>query len=151
MNKSLLIVSCSKKKTETPGLIPAHERYKGVVFGMIRNIKTDNEFPTGDLDILIVSAKLGLLEWDERIENYDQKMDTKQAKILRQGVQDKLNSYLAGKEYNEIFINMGKVYLGTLEGFDWGQYDGKIIKATGSGNGIMNSQMGKWIRGLCNG
>ena len=85
MKKSLLIISCSKSKVKTQGVIPAHERYsKGNAYTSIDVAKRKGYFPTGYLDILIISAKYGLLEWDSKIAYYCQKMVKKRAEELRQ-------------------------------------------------------------------
>ena len=74
MKKSLLIISCSGNKRKTPWAIPAFQRYKRNVYQTIDKAIREGYFPTDYLDILIISAKLGLLNWDDEIENYDQEM-----------------------------------------------------------------------------
>ena len=117
MKKSLLIISCSGRKIETPGLLPASKRYDGQSYRIIRKAIREGCFPA-NLDILIISAKLGLLRWDEKIEDYDQLMSKQQVRKLRPSIQENLESFLDGRDYDKLFINMGATYLETLEGFE---------------------------------
>ena len=75
MNRSLLIISCSSRKINTLGSMPAFERYDGQSYRIICKAIREGCFPT-NLDILIISAKFGLLRWDEEIEDYDQLIRT---------------------------------------------------------------------------
>ena len=118
MKRSLLIISCSDRKIKTLGRIPAFERYDGQSYRIIRKAIREDCFPS-NLDILIISAKLGLLRWDEEIEDYDQLMSKEQVQKLRPSIQENLESFLDGRDYDKLFINMGATYLETLEGFEW--------------------------------
>lgn len=149
MKKSLLIISCAKCKVKTPGVIPAYERYHGSktggVYPMLHKAINDGYLPE-NLDILIISAKYGLLEWDEPIEYYNQKMDDKRISELRSSIQADLESYLSGRDYDQIFINLGEEYRKTLRGFNFDQYIKGVVKLEKcKGNGEMNAKMKDWI------
>ena len=146
MQKYLLIISCSGTKRDTPGRRPAYERYNGRVYQTIHKAIREGYFPVGHLDILIISAKFGLLKWDDEIENYNQEMTTEQADKLRREVQEDLSSYLKDKDYEEVFISMGAKYRLTLEGFDWGQHS-NINFAKGI-IGQQQSQVRAWIKAV---
>lgn len=109
MKKYLLIISCSDKKAKTPGAIPACERYTGPPCWVLRRAKQEKYLPNS-LDILIVSAKYGLLEWNEKIEDYNQKMDDKRADELRPIIQEKLKVFFNGKYYDQLFNGLWDVY-----------------------------------------
>ena len=147
MKKSLLIISCSGNKRKTPGAIPAFQRYKGNAYQTIDKAIREGYFPTNYLDILIISAKLGLLNWDDEIENYDQEMTIEQANKLRPEVQENLQSFLEGKDYEKVFIYMGAKYRLTLEGFDWEQHFSERTVAKGR-IGEQRSQLKNWIIAL---
>lgn len=152
MEKCLLIISCAKCKVKTPGFIPAYKRYhgskRGGVYPMIHKAINDGYLPE-NLDILIISAKYGLLEWAEPIEYYNQKMNDKRASELRPSIQSDLESFLSAKDYDQIFINLGEKYRKTLKGFDFDKYIKGIIKLERcKGNGEMNSKMKTWIMEL---
>ena len=143
MKKSLLIIACSSRKVKTPGRIPVFERYDGNSYRILRKAIRENYF-RNDLDILIISAKFGLLGWTEEIEDYDQLMSKQQARKLRPSIQEDLASFLDGKTYDKLFINMGAIYLETLEGFDWRQHFNEKIEAKGR-IGEKSSQLKSWI------
>lgn len=145
MNRSLLIISCSGRKINTVGRMPVFERYDGQSYRIIRKAIRENCFPS-NLDILIISAKFGLLRWDEEIEDYDKLMSKEQAQKLRPSIQENLKSFLEGRDYDKLFINMGATYLETLEGFEWKKYFNEKIEAKGR-IGEKSSQMKSWVRG----
>ena len=145
MNRSLLIISCSDRKIKMPGRMPASQRYDGQSYRIIHKAMRECCFPA-NLDILIISAKLGLLCWDEEIEDYDQLMSKEQARKLRPSIQESLESYLDGRDYDKLFINMGATYLETLEGFEWKKHFNEKIEAKGR-IGEKSSQMKSWVRG----
>ena len=147
MQKYLLIISCSGTKRDTPGRIPASRRYAGNTYRIIHKAIREGYFPIGHLDILIISAKFGLLKWDDEIEDYDQEMTKAQAEKLRPEVQEDLSSYLEGKAYEEVFIYMGAKYRLTLEGFDWGQHISEITFTEGR-IGEQLSQLKAWIKSI---
>jgi len=81
----LLVITCSQRKNESPGLLPAIDRYDGINYRIIRKAMRDGYLPK-NLDILIISAKYGLLEQKSLIENYDQLMTKERAKELRNSI-----------------------------------------------------------------
>ena len=60
MRKYLLIISCSDRKIQTLGCLPAFELYDGSFYRILRKAIREGYFPN-NLDILIISPKYGLL------------------------------------------------------------------------------------------
>ena len=143
MKRSLLIISCSGAKDKTPGLLPAVMRYKGPLYPTLHKAMREKRFPKS-LDILIVSAKYGLLTSDEPIEDYDQRIDDKRAGELRLGVQKKLEAFLDGKDYDQLFNGLWSDYQAVLEGFDLEKYFENVIPVEAN-RGKRMSQLKKWI------
>ena len=83
--------------------------YDGPFYRMIRKNKPEN------LDILILSAKYGLIKHNEKISNYEQIMTVERAKELANSVYIKLEEIFKINYYDQIFINLGKTYLIALE------------------------------------
>ena len=79
------------------------------MYKMIRKMKPKN------LDILILSAKYGLIHYNDKISYYDQLMTKDRANELKDDVRNKLEKYLENKTYDCIFINLGKTYMIALE------------------------------------
>ena len=64
-----------------------------------------------DLDVLILSAKHGLIDSDTLITKYDQKMTRVRANSLRVETTQKLRAKLDSRIYVDIFFELGKIYL----------------------------------------
>jgi cytoplasmic iron level regulating protein YaaA (DUF328/UPF0246 family) len=117
MAKYLLIISCSDKKDHREGLMPAIKRYKGAWYGVINKLNREERFPL-NLDVLIISAKYGLIPSDHLIEDYDWRMDVFRARELNDSVIGKLEEILENAEYESILINLGKDYTEAIRGFE---------------------------------
>ena len=145
----LLIISCSQRKVETDGLLPAIDRYDGPTYRSLRKFRDtnlDNKFPN-NLRILILSAKFGLIHPETEIPAYDLKMTAGRAEEIRHEV--KLDLYhclhfykIAYGGMDQVFINLGKNYRRTLEGFHWGTI--ATMEASG-GIGLKTQQMKAWL------
>ena len=148
---NLLIISCSQRKIQsespeiTKGLMPAIDRYDGPTYRCLRKFRDANsekKFPN-NLRILILSAKFGLIHPETEIPDYDLKMTAERAEEIRHEV--KLDLYhclhfykIAYRGMDQVFINLGKTYRRTLEGFHWGTIS--TLEATGC-IGLKTQQM----------
>ena len=146
MKKSLLIISCSGKKDKASGKLPALMRYKGPFYPTLHKAIRENRLPKY-LDILIISAKHGLLKSEDLIEDYDQEMDVPRANELRPHIQADLKAFLSGKDYDQLFNGLWKVYNKTLEGFDLGKYCEHVITVE-TNRGKRMRQLKLWIIAL---
>ncbi|MDE0013903.1 MAG: peroxide stress protein YaaA [Candidatus Poribacteria bacterium] len=147
----LLIISCSQRKVETDGLLPAIDRYDGPTYRCLRKFRDANSdkkypFPT-NLRILILSAKFGLIHPETEIPAYDLRMTTERAEEIRHEV--KLDLYhclhfykIAYGGMDQVFINLGKTYMRTLDDFHWGTI--ATMEASG-GIGLKTQQMKAWL------
>ena len=72
------------------------------------------------------------------------KMTLKRTDKLRPEIQNRLKSFIQTKRggYDQVFINLGKVYRQTLDNFHWGLLS--TLEATG-GIGQKTSQMKAWL------
>lgn len=104
----LLIISCSKRKKPNLLKAPAIELYDGPFYKILRKCAPHN------LDVLIISAKYGLINANEIIETYDLKMTQERASELSLQIRQKLEEVLSSKHYEKIFIMLGKVYMVAL-------------------------------------
>jgi len=117
MKRHLLIISCSDKKDNREGLIPAIQRYTGAWYGVMNKLKREGRFPE-NLDTLIISAKYGLILSEELIENYDRRMDISRARELNDSVVGKLKQILENAAYESILINLGRDYMEAIKKFE---------------------------------
>ena len=117
MGRQLLILACSKEKKKVPGKIPAIERYEGFFFKIAKKMMREGKFPSS-VDILIISAKYGLLKPHELIENYDLKMDKRRAMELKGEILRELKEEIEKNNYDEIFVCVGKEYIMSIKGIE---------------------------------
>ncbi|MDW7726578.1 MAG: hypothetical protein SCH70_05600 [Candidatus Methanoperedens sp.] len=94
--------------------IPAIDLYNGPFYQTIKKTFRQNGLPD-NLDILILSAKYGLIPSNELISTYDQMMTSERAKELQNQVMVQFKELFKDKSYNEIFVNLGKTYTFALE------------------------------------
>jgi cytoplasmic iron level regulating protein YaaA (DUF328/UPF0246 family) len=117
----LLIISCSKTKNNLlknndDVKLPAFRGYDGKLFLTLR--KAFREGLGHNIDILIISAKYGLLEASDEISYYEERMTKKKAHELRDDVLKKLSRYLTAHTYRKIFVMMGRDYLEAIRGIN---------------------------------
>ncbi|MGI8689375.1 MAG: DUF6884 domain-containing protein [Thermomicrobiales bacterium] len=111
---SLLLVACSERKRQTPGLLPAIERYDGPVFRLIRRfLRHQKATPI----IAILSAEFGLIPSTYAIPYYNRRMTVERAEILRPGVDRALGQIMQIRPVSEVFVSMGRVYQQALPVF----------------------------------
>ena len=109
MKRYLLILPCSKDKKELEGA-PAIEIYNGPYYKIIRKYDLTN------IDILIISAKYGLIQSNDLITNYDKKMNPTRAEELSFGIKRDFKKFIENKEYEGVFITLGKHYMMAFNG-----------------------------------
>lgn len=111
MNKKLLIIACSKRKSLFAKRLRAFDLYDGVIYRVIK------KFPKRVLDnydVVIISAKYGLINPNDIIETYDLKMTNKIAAFMKEEVSKKIEK-LFDRSYKKIIVCLGKTYLSSIE------------------------------------
>ena len=106
--KNLLILPCSKQKKQLDK-VTALDLYDGPFYRVAKKFNLQN------IDILIVSAKYGLIRSNELISYYDQQMTIERVREISADTRQKLRVILNNNNYNEIFINLGKTYMLVLD------------------------------------
>lgn len=113
--KKLLVVSCSERKKVELNRMPAIEMYDGPMFRMIRKHKP---FFYNGIDLLIVSAKYGLMKPSLQILNYDKRLSKEQIPELRKQTLARLEKFTSNENYKEVRLSMGKDYLSLFDGIN---------------------------------
>ena len=140
----LLLISCSERKVLAPELLPALDRYDGPAYRTLRKFRSDGGEELKNLSIRIISAKHGLIHSHKPIRLYNQLMTPRRAEELRPHIQAELRSLINdSKAYDQVFINLGRTYMRTLEGFHWGSVT--TLEASG-GIGLKTQQMKAWLK-----
>lgn len=104
----MLILPCSKQKKQV-STAPALELYDGPFYRVLRKNMPLN------LDVFILSAKYGLISSNKIISNYDQMMTLERAHELEDDISIELKEIFKKDQYDDIFINLGKIYMLALE------------------------------------
>ena len=127
-------------------MLPAIDRYDGPTYRCLRKLRREG-YTHPNLDTLIISAKYGVFACQQPIENYDQRMTIQTADRLRLMVQARFKGFILAKSdgYDQVFINLGKTYMRTLDGFHWGTIS--TMEASG-GIGLKTQQMKAWLERL---
>lgn len=141
----LLVVGCSQRKRPDPGLLPAIERYDGPFFRVLRKARREGYW-TNRVDVLILSAKYGLLEPNTAVEAYEMRMTAKKALDQQVEVAAVLDRYLAGGAYSGVFVNLGRTYLIAItQSKELSHMSGNLSYGNGA-IGQRMSQMKRWLK-----
>ena len=158
--RRLLILSCSDRKNDVAPDTPqqlfgfmttrrarslaAWEIYAGVAFQVVKRCQREGAFPP-DIDIVILSAKYGLITPEREIAYYDLKMTPELAGRQREANVRLLGEMLRAKSYREIFLMMGRTYLLALEPLEGWCVGARIIHEP-SDIGVMLRRLKAWLR-----
>lgn len=104
----LLILPCSKRKKQLNNVCSIN-LYDGPFYRILRKYSLNN------IDLMILSAKYGLISSNDLISYYDQKMTRNRAEEMAGEIASKIEKVVDDNNYDEIFINLGKNYMAALK------------------------------------
>ncbi|MBV9294304.1 MAG: hypothetical protein JO145_01935 [Acidobacteriaceae bacterium] len=122
----------------------ALDRYDGIFFRVLRKWMRAQSSDSVPTDLLIVSARFGLIDANKQIPNYDVRMTRERASELAPQIQAALRIRLRRNVYRNIFVNLGREYLATVAGLNGLQ---RATWAVG-GIGQRARQMKQWLETL---
>lgn len=111
----LLILSCSAKKAENTELLPAIDRYSGVLFSVLKKALRENPNLSNKLQILIVSAKYGLIRADTKIPDYNLKMTPQNAALQKETNTLRLHQIIDAAKPESIVFAAGRTYFQSID------------------------------------
>ena len=141
MIHSLLLIACSQRKIFEQTARPAWDVYDGVIYRVLKKrLGPRGRWPTG-FEILIVSAKYGVIRPEKPILPYDQKMTAagkpgRWARSLKRAVAD--------RHYHFVHMNLGRAYvlaLGDLTEL----FAGAEVTSAAGGIGQRAAQTATWV------
>jgi hypothetical protein len=144
--KRLILLACTATKRADPDPLPAIRRYDGPSFRTLRKWQASNPPAAEHLDVLILSAKLGLITADAPISDYHQRMTVARAPELRQAVSTALTHFVARHgPYAATLIHLGQDYLPalTLEQIQAAPFG--AVTWTAGGIGARLGQINAWL------
>lgn len=142
---ALLVMACSKRKA--PGLLRgcAWDIYDGRLYQVLKKALQDYPDWQEHVDVLIVSARYGILRPEQEIETYDEPMTEVRARERSGQWREDLRRAIAGRCYKAIHVNLGRLYLRALPNLD-SFFPGVSIEwATRGGIGKRNAQTKRWL------
>jgi hypothetical protein len=112
----LLLISCSQRKIDTTDTLFALDLYDGPFYRLIKKMKRDDLFPS-NVHTLIISAKYGLIDLYDLVQNYDKKMTLNDALDMKPIVQSDIDDFMKKTSFDDVLICMGKNYLETINDY----------------------------------
>ena len=146
--KRLIVLACTATKHADPDPLLAIRRYDGPSFRTLRTWQAANRTSAEQLDVCILSAKLGLITADTLISDYNQRMTRERAAELRQPVHSALAHIVAQRGYySATLIYLGQDYLPalTLEQIQTVPFG--TVTLTVGGIGTRLGQLKAWLNG----
>jgi hypothetical protein len=143
-SRRLLVLACSARKRADPGLLPAVDRYDGPGFRVLRKYLADAADPP---DVLILSARYGLIPADREIPDDDQKLTPDDADALRPDVLRALGHALADGAFAEVALCLGRDYRRAVAGHAEVVPAGVAVLQITGGQGTRLRKLRAWLRG----
>ncbi|MBE9195800.1 hypothetical protein IQ219_10905 [Synechocystis sp. LEGE 06083] len=143
--KSLLLISCSRKKIVSGNNMPAIERYDGPAFRLLRRFLAQKE--ASYLDIYILSAKFGIIPYDTPIPNYDEKLTKNKIKEISGQSRSIFREILNSQQYTKLHISAGKQYLHLIDGYQKYARDNLQVEVATGSIGRKLSHLRYWLYG----
>jgi hypothetical protein len=123
--------------------LPALERYDGVAFRVVKRLQRLGQYPD-DVDLIIVSAKYGVIPHDRPIPDYDLRMTPDLA--AKQAGENRrfLKRFLKRRAYSEVFFSAGRDYLLALDPYDAWQSVAPVMVNKGK-IGLQLKELKEWL------
>jgi len=112
VTKRLLVLGCSQTKRNTPGLLPAIDRYDGSAYRVLRTYLRERQWPD-QLSVAVLSAKHALVGGLTEIETYDLRMTPEMAAQLAPECSTTLLAW--AKQHSSVHLSLGKDYLPAVQ------------------------------------
>jgi|GEM_PF-1392731 hypothetical protein len=151
MTKLIIVSASSKINAEPATPVPALQRFNG---GFVKQIKKYYDL-LHNVDVMILSPVYGLIVADAKIVGKEPLQGSWRRLVLsesdfarlRESSFETLHTVLEKKEYDEIYINLGKELLRVIEGFELAlPSTTKVTYAQGSGMGPKMTHMRDWLK-----
>jgi cytoplasmic iron level regulating protein YaaA (DUF328/UPF0246 family) len=142
--RTLLVQSCSATKNQVTEPTRALDVYDGYFFRILKKAIREGSFRS-DIDICILSAKYGLIDAEDAISTYDQRMTPSRAEELHESVTDDIRKRVGEIEYDKIVLNLGKEYLQAVRDLSE-MVDIKVSTIEGRGIGSKGKELKRFVR-----
>lgn len=127
--------------------MPAIERYQGPHFQVLRRYLRTRPDQAAALDILILSARFGLLAPATPIPDYDLRMIMPRAAELQPSVRECLVQLSQDKQYQRVCLALGRDYLAAVDGIKPLMAEGCQVTTLHGSQGQRLAQLHRWLYG----
>jgi uncharacterized protein DUF6884 len=142
---ALLLMSCSQRKTIELACARAWDLYDGRLFQVLKRLFRETGRPAG-LDILIVSAKYGVIRESRRIAAYDTRLTAIKGESIPAWAKQ-LRRLTRYQDYRQVHVNLGAAYRTALP--DLMQFfQAAAVSFAAGGIGKRNAATRQWVLGL---
>lgn len=139
----LLILGCSQRKVQNPGLLPAVERYDGPAFRVLRRYLRQTAL--AGPNVLILSAEFGVVHGEQQIAAYDRRLSPARAISMRDDILRSLRRVFESAVFQDVFISLGRDYLAAITGFSEFAPPGCRVCVAEGGLGSRISHLRQWL------
>jgi len=110
----LVILPCSNTKASIQGRAAAEDRYQGQYYQVFNKWRHGRTSPEREVDLLILSAKYGLINPRSQIHDYDERLDKRPNGRFLKTLENDLFAYLKWRDYSNVLVLGGKAYRGQV-------------------------------------
>jgi len=140
--RRLLVLACSARKRTDAGLLPAIDRYDGPAFRVLRRFLAAGDDPP---DVLVLSARYGLIASDREIPDYDLRLTPTAADSLCADVLRSLGEMLARTGYAEVALCLGRDHFRAVAGYEDVVPGGTAVSVIAGGLGTRLRNLRAWL------
>jgi hypothetical protein len=141
---ALLLMACSWRKKAGLARGRAWDIYDGQLFRILKKLFRTHLNWRQHLHILIVSARYGILEPEQAIVTYEERLTRRAAQERGSLWADALRRAVDGRRFRAVHVNLGKDYLRVLP--ELGElFAGAPLDWAGGGIGTRNGQTRRWV------
>lgn len=145
--RRLLIVGCSARKHPAAEPVAALRLYDGVAFRVLRRAEREGCL-SPDVDIVILSARYGLLGAEALISLYEERLTPQRAHKQAASNAERLIARLEGAFYREVFLCMGATYRMALQPYELWLPSHVELRVSKGGIGQQLQQLKGWLNAL---
>jgi len=137
-------MSCSSRKKAGLARGRAWDIYDGQLFRVLKKLFRTHPNWQQHLHILIVSGRYGVLEPEQVIDTYEERLTRRASQEPGGSWADALRRAVAGQRFQAVHVNLGKDYLRVLPDLREVFADAALDWASGS-IGVRNGQTRRWV------
>jgi hypothetical protein len=143
--RRILVLGCSGRKRDDPGLLPAVDRYDSPQFRVMRRY-LGSAPDVGRPEIFVVSAEYGLIRAEHLIASYDRRMTPERSRALQTEVVAGLVAHVAD-DPADVLISCAGAYAAAVDGLAEALPAGSMVQQAPPRPGERLACLHDWLYG----